>query len=239
MFLMSLVAVGSLVSCNSGGGDYPRYSLICTVVGGATGYYFQADDGTTSFYPADKSRVPSYAPTGGDRVYIEYNLIEAADSKVPGYTYTIALYSVQQLPDMRSVDDFDTVEELEELGDAPAAIYTDNYGNAYLGATKHVINIGVAFYANTLSKHTLSLAHVEGYEPEDKPADADGYIYFELRHDAGDDTPSPLNEPNYANWYAFSLNAFRIPADSKGVLIGVKGFDGKMQYKKADWPKAN
>lgn len=222
---MTALAACSLVSCNESDTDFARYSIFAVVHQGATGYYFESDDHKT-LYPADRSRVPSYAPKDGDRVIIAYNLLEGADQKVPGFDYTIALYASELVPwgETETVAD---EEALKAEGEALVSLFRDDL----ISSTTELMNVAVAYLVKDAKKHTFRLVRVEDYTPDQE---ADGYLNLELVHDAGDDATTGLS--SYAHWVSFDLSEFSEQiAGTKGVIVGMTALDKQRKSVKIDW----
>lgn len=240
MFLMSLVAVSSLVSCNSSSSDYWNASCFVTVQGTSTNYNFVSDDGV-QFIVAD-NRVPSYAPSYGDRAVIYFRILEDPNN-TSTTRYSITLYDVTLVETGFTSAD----PTVDSPGDDPVQIYS-YAGTPYMGTTKKYLNAAVYFAvseASKLSQHTFTLTYVDRDNwPEDKP-NTDGYLYLELRHDAGDDAIVDGKTYNtYAVWYSFPLAELDMAGlldGVNGIVLGMKGSnDGKMiYYNKLEWPKEN
>ena len=239
MFLMSLIAVSSLVSCNSSSNDYWNASCFVNVQS-TSPLTFTSEDGI-QFVVAD-NRVPSYSPSYGDRAIIYFRIMEDANN-TSTTRYSVVLYGVDPV----STGSVAVNAQVDDLAEDPVLIYS--YANSvYMSTTKRYLNLAVYFHISAeskLSQHTFTLASIDDddYLPADRPA-ADEYLYVELRHDAGDDAIAEgvTSQPNAAIWYSFPLDDFDLAGlfnGTKGLMIGMKGFDGKMVYQKIDWPKAN
>lgn len=228
LFLMGALAACLLVSCNDTDNDYARYSNFATVHQSVSGYFFEADDHKT-FYPADKSRVLSYAPKEGDRVIIYYNLLEDAAQKVPGFDYTIALYNVGTVTWGETAIVADE-EALKAEGNGNVVIYSAG-SSAYISSTTELMNMAVYYYLKDAAKHKIKLVYVEDYTPDQQ---ADGYLNLELVHDTGNDVTTGMTD--VALWMTFDLSEFAEQiAGTKGVIVGMTTLEGKRAAVKIDW----
>lgn len=224
---MGALAACSLVSCNDTDTDYARYSNFATVHQSVSGYFFETDDHKT-LYPADKSKVPSYAPKDGDRVIIAYNLFEDAAQKVPGFDYTIAIYQVETISWGETVTVADE-EALKAEGDGTVVICSS--GSPLISSTKELMNVAVYHYYKDASKHKIKLVYVEDYTPDQE---ADGYLNLELVHDKGDDATTGMTDVAY--WMTFDLSEFAMQIEgTKGVIVGMTTPENKRVAVKIDW----
>lgn len=228
MFLMGALAACSLVACNESSSDYAKYSSFAVVHIATTGYYFELDDHDT-LYPADISRVPGYSAQEGARVIIAYNLLED-EQKVPGFDYTIALYSVDTTPRWGSTAIVADESQLAAEGDAQVSIFSQ----ALLFSTRETLTIALGFYANDVTKHNFTLVHVED-EAFDPGMTADGYLNLRLCHSFGDDSTTGVSAQG--QWVSFRLDEFdELIPGTKGVIVSMKGFDNsQLLHYKVDW----
>lgn len=231
MFLMSALAACSLVSCNESDSDFARYSAFAVVHAGGIsgGYYFECDDHTT-LYPGDTSRVPELQGLlkDGARVIVAYNLLDDAQ-KVPGYDYTIAVYGVDMSPAWGETAVVADEEAMKALGDTSVVIFQNNL----LTSTKEILTIALGYYAKDITKHRFTLVSVEDEDFAPEVTDAD-YLNLQICHSIGDDTTSGVSANG--QWISFRLDDFEEQiAGTKGVIIGMKDFENKMQYHKVDW----
>ncbi len=217
-FLLAiLIATSTLVSCNSDNdGDYPQYApLITTVhtINGGTDYYFERDNGQT-LYPSDKTRVADYVPTDMQRAIIYFNLL----SNIEGYTYNIALYSVEHIY-TATAKVVTTQAEIDALGSSKVGV-VDGATNL----TEKWLTLLVSYTASYVEKHTFSLVKNELHAPAEQE---DGYLNLELYHNDGEDSNALFGQ-SY-----ISFNMEDLAADlvgKKGIIMRVLDLNGVVEY---------
>lgn len=228
ILLATLIAAGSLPSCNDSDGDYPDFSRIATVhTLGAGDYYFEQDDGQT-LYPGDRSRVAAYKPEDRRRAIVWFDRIpgnEASES----YTYNIALYAVRDIYTGTSEVVTDP-QRLAELADDRTGIPV-NY-ESYSNLTDEWLTLYAIFPGSDLSKHSFRLivdrtaAPVSGQDEE--------YLAVELRHDAGGDTAVYRMEDYLSFDLAPLAESF---AGKKGIDLRVNTLEHGIMRFRFDFPQ--
>jgi len=218
-FLLFVVILGSipfLQSCLDDDDDSDHYSLaIATLkINQGKDYYLLLDD-NSKILPSDTSAIHSYKIKDGQRVLINYTVININED-LYGYNYSVRLNSISDV----------LTKKVIELNPANAdSIGDDNIEPVNIWIGSKYLNIEFQMLGSNVKPHMVNLvSNVTPKEPED------GYASLEFRHNFNGDDPTRL----YSGIVSFDLEQLA-PANNatlKGLKLRVKTISsGEKFYK--------
>lgn len=202
LFLFAAFAALGLASCNDNQGyDGPSLQSFVTVHRNWLGDYWFETDAHRTIYPGDRSRIETYKAEEGARALIYFSLL---DTPAEGYDYNATVYAVASVASAQ-VEAIETKEELDALKDDPIVGASGQFVGDWINFIVRYVST-----SNGQKGHKFRLVADQVSEPAQVK---EGYLYLELRHDAGDDK---------SGGYYDSALSFNV-SDIAGLLEGKEG----------------
>ncbi len=218
--LITVLSIPILYSCLDNNDDREGKELQLSTIRiiDNDSYYFEFDDGST-LYPSDGQVSRRYEAKEGQRVIVNYDLLE---EKKEGYTYYGYIHLIQNI---LTKDIISMTEETEDsIGDDRINVVEVLIAGGY-------VNISFQYLGTHTEqkKHMLNLVINETLEDTES-----NYLPLEFRHNAYNDYPDRLGW----GYVCFKMeNIEELLEDKKGLKIRINTIYDGVKYESIDLKK--